>query len=807
MARSPSLLPPVTGAPSNSWTVKGESVPDADGALGGHQIAAITPGASSLEVSWGMPTDIRDDYITSYDLRHIQSSAPDKTDSNWTMLDDVWTSGPLSHTVKGLLAGTGYDVQLRAVTSAGVSPWSATVSGTPTEGECSTEGAVSDAANNPGLVADCEVLLAARDTLAGTASLNWSPDTPITAWDGVTVGGTPQRVTGLALVQEQLSGSIPPELGSLPNLQSLLLSGNQLTGCIPQGLRDVASNDLASLGLPFCDVLLSGLTISPGVLTPAFTPYQIAYTAAVGPSPITVTPANAHNAAIAFLGENDVLIPDADGALAGHQVDLRYGTTIINIKATSQDGKASLTYAIEVTRSGSPDAPAIAGPIAAGPASLTVSWTAPAETGGTDVTSYDLRHIESGAADKADANWTGRNNIWSSGALRYDLGGLTNGVSYDVLVRAVNAVGHGPWSPAATGTPRTTPGAPVINSLIPGGGALNVGWSDPATDGGAEVTGYDLRFIRSGAPDKADANWTEVVPAWSTGPLSYAFGSLTGGTPYDVQVRALNASGPGLWSATFAGTPVTDRASRSFSPTPVSAGSELEVTITAAGYGGFGGVVETLPIGFSYVSSSLSDSAVTVAGQEVSFTLFGETAFTYTVAAPSAEGTYSFSGVLKNSNRVEQPVGGVSSITVEAGALSVSNTRSATTLMRVGLAIPVTAVFSKPVSGFAVEDVSVTNGGVSNFAGSGRDYAFDVTPNAIGKVTVDIAAGAATDAGGNGNAAAGQLALGIPYDDDGNGAIGKSEVVTAINDYLFGEGDEAISKSDVITLINLYLFG
>ena len=825
---------------------EGESVPDADGALGGHQIAvgsgdttieirvvspdggdrhtytvrvvwageprvpaiaAITPGASSLEVSWGMPTDIRDDYITSYDLRHIQSSAPDKTDSNWTMLDDVWTSGPLSHTVKGLLAGTGYDVQLRAVTSAGVSPWSATVSGTPTEGECSTEGAVSDAANNPGLVADCEVLLAARDTLAGTASLNWSPDTPITAWDGVTVGGTPQRVTGLALVQEQLSGSIPPELGSLPNLQSLLLSGNQLTGCIPQGLRDVASNDLASLGLPFCDVLLSGLTISPGVLTPAFTPYQIAYTAAVGPSPITVTPANAHNAAIAFLGENDVLIPDADGALAGHQVDLGYGTTIINIKATSQDGKASLTYAIEVTRSGSPDAPAIAGPIAAGPASLTVSWTAPAETGGTDVTSYDLRHIESGAADKADANWTGRNNIWSSGALRYDLGGLTNGVSYDVLVRAVNAVGHGPWSPAATGTPRTTPGAPVIDSLIPGGGALNVGWSDPATDGGAEVTGYDLRFIRSGAIDKADANWTEVVPAWSTGPLSYAFGSLTGGTPYDVQVRALNASGPGLWSATFAGTPVTDRASRSFSPTPVSAGSELEVTITAAGYGGFGGVVETLPIGFSYVSSSLSDSAVTVAGQEVSFTLFGETAFTYTVAAPSAEGTYSFSGVLKNSNRVEQPVGGVSSITVEAGALSVSNTRSATTLMRTGLAVPVTAVFSKPVSGFAVEDVSVTNGGASNFAGSGRDYAFDVTPNAIGKVTVDIAAGAATDAGGNGNAAAGQLALGIPYDDDGNGAIGKSEVVTAINDYLFGEGDEAISKSDVITLINLYLFG
>ena len=45
------------------------------------------------------------------------------------------------------------------------------------------------------------------------------------------------------------------------------------------------------------------------------------------------------------------------------------------------------------------------------------------------------------------------------------------------------------------------------------------------------------------------------------------------------------------------------------------------------------------------------------------------------------------------------------------------------------------------------------------------------------------------------------------YDDNGNGTIEKSEVIAAINDYLFGEGDEAISKAEVIELINLYLFG
>ena len=44
------------------------------------------------------------------------------------------------------------------------------------------------------------------------------------------------------------------------------------------------------------------------------------------------------------------------------------------------------------------------------------------------------------------------------------------------------------------------------------------------------------------------------------------------------------------------------------------------------------------------------------------------------------------------------------------------------------------------------------------------------------------------------------------YDPNNNG-IEKTEVLKAINDYLFGEGDEAISKSAVLRLINLYLFG
>ena len=44
------------------------------------------------------------------------------------------------------------------------------------------------------------------------------------------------------------------------------------------------------------------------------------------------------------------------------------------------------------------------------------------------------------------------------------------------------------------------------------------------------------------------------------------------------------------------------------------------------------------------------------------------------------------------------------------------------------------------------------------------------------------------------------------YDTNKDGEIQKSEVITAINDYLFGEVG-IISKADVIRLINLYLFG
>ena len=108
------------------------------------------------------------------------------------------------------------------------------------EASCSNGVAVPSPADNPGLVGDCTVLLTIRDTLAGTATLNWNAFTAVIDWQGITVGGTPRRVTKLSMPQSNLSGTIPASLRQLGNLEELDLGGNSLTGTIPSELGDLA---------------------------------------------------------------------------------------------------------------------------------------------------------------------------------------------------------------------------------------------------------------------------------------------------------------------------------------------------------------------------------------------------------------------------------------------------------------------------------------------------------------------------------------------------------------------------------------
>ncbi|MEX0909748.1 MAG: YDG domain-containing protein [Candidatus Paceibacterota bacterium] len=70
--------------------------------------------------------------------------------------------------------------------------------------------------------------------------------------------------------------------------------------------------------------------------------------------------------------------------------------------------------------------------------------------------------------------------------------------------------------------------------------------------------------------------------------------------------------------------------------------------------------------------------------------------------------------------------------------------------------IPVAVTFSEDVTGFEEGDIALTGGTIASgsFAGSGASYAFDVTPNAEGSVTINIAVDVAWDLAGNFNTAA-----------------------------------------------------
>jgi hypothetical protein len=72
-------------------------------------------------------------------------------------------------------------------------------------------------------------------------------------------------------------------------------------------------------------------------------------------------------------------------------------------------------------------------------------------------------------------------------------------------------------------------------------------------------------------------------------------------------------------------------------------------------------------------------------------------------------------------------------------------------------ALSVTATFSGSVTGFAVGDISVTNGTAGSFTGSGASYSFTVTPTGQGLVSVNIPADVAQDVATNGNAVSNTL--------------------------------------------------
>jgi titin len=217
--------------------------------------------------------------------------------------------------------------------------------------------------------------------------------------------------------------------------------------------------------------------------------------------------------------------------------------------------------------------------LAPGNQSLTVSWSVPSDDGGAAPTSYDLRYILSSApaTDKDDdTKWTEDDDVGTSSSLQEAISGLENGTGYDVQVRAVNDAGEGDWSASSSATPRTTPSAPAIDTVTSGSGQLTVAWGTSSDNGGDAVTSYDLRYIQREATDKADNFWREQAGVGNLNSRVTSVSSLSNGTEYEVQVRAVNGAGGGAWSGSGSGTPAATGAPTNIQLTP----SRTSITVT-----------------------------------------------------------------------------------------------------------------------------------------------------------------------------------------------------------------------------------
>ena len=190
-----------------------------------------------------------------------------------------------------------------------------------------------------------------------------------------------------------------------------------------------------------------------------------------------------------------------------------------------------------------PGAPAI-GAATAGNASATVRWTPPANNGGSPVTGYLVRVLDSTGTQ------VGALRPAAAAAASLAVTGLANGSAYRFQVAAVNAAGTGPGSAlSAPVTPATVPGAPVIGTAAPGpaGGALTATatWAPPASTGGSAVTGYRVRALRISATGTVAATITSALQPGSARQLTM---TLPAGT-YRFTVQASNTAGPGPKSA------------------------------------------------------------------------------------------------------------------------------------------------------------------------------------------------------------------------------------------------------------------
>ena len=127
--------------------------------------------------------------------------------------------------------------------------------------------------------------------------------------------------------------------------------------------------------------------------------------------------------------------------------------------------------------------------------------------------------------------------------------GLMAGTAYTYRVHSITLGGTSPAAAAmATTDPAEVPGMPMsVNAMATSDTEITVTWSSPASDGGADITGYVVERGTMGADNAM--SWTAVDPAHMMDMgMMYMDTGLMPMTKYYYRVSAMNSAGTGMAS-------------------------------------------------------------------------------------------------------------------------------------------------------------------------------------------------------------------------------------------------------------------
>jgi hypothetical protein len=227
----------------------------------------------------------------------------------------------------------------------------------------------------------------------------------------------------------------------------------------------------------------------------------------------------------------------------------------VRVLAATANGIGTASATVTATPITAPGAPTGLAATATGDRAVTVSWTAPASTGGSPITDYRVQYRVS-----PSGTWTTFVDGTST-ATTATITGLVVGTSYDVQVAAVNPAGPGSWSSSATvqalgaWTPAelssltlwfdaadastiTTSGSAVSAWADKSGWSRNVSQTNPALQPTYQATGFGglptLDFtgdsLTATIADSTASNWTMLaaIDVDAASGLRYVFDAASG---------------------------------------------------------------------------------------------------------------------------------------------------------------------------------------------------------------------------------------------------------------------------------------